>query len=150
MKVSDLLDIESGALAQETGAGRFQVAVWAGPTALFADEPVALGGEGSGPAPFDLLCAALAACTTMTMRLYLAQKDWPVRNIRTVASHRRDKDGGNHFTCLVAWDGILDPARRDRLLGVAARCPVHRTLAGGSAVTVSETDLAGQPPYTFS
>ena len=68
--------LPGGAIAEETGAGRFQIRIETGGTTIFADEPVAAGGLGSGPTPYELLCSALAACTTMTLRLYAAQKGW--------------------------------------------------------------------------
>lgn len=63
-------------LAEETGAGTFQVRIDAGDHSFLMDEPAEYGGLGTGPSPFDLLCAALGACTLMTMKLYAKRKNW--------------------------------------------------------------------------
>ncbi|PVX30373.1 OsmC family protein [Sphingomonas pokkalii] len=129
------------AVARDTGAGKFQVAVQVAGTALLLDEPVSVGGMGSGPTPYQLLASALAACTTMTLRVYALQKGWPVTGIRTLAGHQRQAGivPADLFTRRIEIDGDLDAAQRARLLEIADRCPVHRTLTGGARV---ETELA--------
>jgi putative redox protein len=128
------------AVARDTGGGRFQVAVQIGATALIADEPVSVGGLGSGPTPYQLLASALAACTTMTLRTYALQKGWPVASIRTLAGHQRQRGlvPEDLFTRRIEIEGPIDDAQRARLLQIADRCPVHRTLVGGARV---ETEL---------
>ncbi len=130
--------------AEETGAGKFQVAIRAGGTMLLADEPVSVGGLGSGPSPFDLLSAALAACTTMTLRLYADGKKLPVTRIRTAVGHQ--KEVGNPlpdvFNLRIAIEGDLDAEQHARMLEIAERCPVHKTLERGSRFTMAE----GEPP----
>src|SRR6202008_1624495 len=74
---------EYDAEAEETGLGKFQLAMRAGQASFIDDEPRSVGGLGSGPTPFNLLSAALAACTTMTLRLYATRKGWSVTRIRT-------------------------------------------------------------------
>jgi len=122
-------------LVRETGAGLFQVDIQAGATHFLADEPVKFGGLGSGPDPYDLLAAALGACTTMTLRLYARRKGWPVEDISVCVSHARgglgDRDA---FTREVTVTGALDEAQRARLAEIANRCPVHQTLERGADV----------------
>ena len=131
-------------VVEETGDGPLQVEVRAGGVRFLADEPVAVGGGGTGPDPYDLLCAALGACTSMTLRLYAGQKGWPVSRLRVTVGHSKDKarKPPDLFTREIRIEGDLDATQRARLLEIANRCPVHRTLEGGSAV---ETRLAEAP-----
>jgi uncharacterized OsmC-like protein/pimeloyl-ACP methyl ester carboxylesterase len=133
---------------EETGAGRFQVEVRAGGSRLFADEPVAVGGLGSGPSPYDLLSAGLGACTAMTLRLYAEQKKWPLAHVRVAVSHSKDGERvpADRFRRVIRLEGELDKAQRARLLEIADRCPVHRTLDAGSGVDTTLADLL--PPAT--
>lgn len=127
--------------AVETGAGRFQVEITAGGARLHADEPVAVGGLGSGPTPYQLVSAGLAACTAMTLRLYSMRKDVPLK--RACVAVRHGKQAGavpaDVFMRELTLEGPLDDAQRARLLEIADKCPVHRTLEGGARV---ETSLA--------
>ncbi|KTE20587.1 osmotically inducible protein C [Sphingopyxis sp. H050] len=130
--------------AEETRDGKFQVAITSGDHVFLADEPVSVGGLGSGPSPFDLLSAALAACTTMTLRLYADNKNWPVSRIRTAVGHQ--KEAGHPqpdlFNVRIAVEGALDDEQRARILEIAERCPVHRTLERGARFST----VAGDPP----
>lgn len=130
--------------AEETGAGKFQLSITAGGAIFLADEPVSAGGLGTGPSPFDLLSAALAACTTMTLRLYADHKGWPVTRIRTAVGHQKDPTDPlpDLFDRRIAIEGALDSDQRARLLEMADRCPVHRTLERGSRFSTVE----GDPP----
>ena len=120
--------------AEETGMGKFQLAMRAGQAAFIADEPVSVGGLGSGPSPYDLLCAGLAACTTMTLRQYATAKGWPVERIRTAVAHRKEAGASppDVFTRRITVEGAVDEEQRTKLAGAADRCPVHRTLEQGS------------------
>ncbi|MHA3795056.1 alpha/beta fold hydrolase [Sphingomonas sp. YL-JM2C] len=135
---------EADVVAEETGAGRFQVAIQAGGIRFLADEPAAVGGLGSGPTPYDLLSAGLAACTTMTLRMYADQKGWEIGRIRTAVGHakRKGEAPADLFTRRIAFGGEVDAERRARLLEIADRCPVHRTLEASARV---ETSLGGPP-----
>jgi putative redox protein len=137
---TELEPLQDAVLVQETRAGKLQVEVLAGQTRFLADEPIAVGGLGSGPNPYDLLCAALGACTSMTLRLYADQKQWPLTRTRVAVSHSKDKERkpADLFTRSIALEGPLDPAQRARLLEIAGRCPVHRTLESGSAIETGE------------
>lgn len=122
-------------VVRETGAGAFQAEVLAGGIRFLADEPRELGGLGSGPAPYDLLAAALGACTTMTLRMYANHKQLPLGRIEVSVAHdKRDSTPADRFTRRLRLDGDLTEAQRQRLAEIAARCPVHRTLEGGAAV----------------
>jgi putative redox protein len=142
----------------ETRAGKFQVEIEAAGTRFFADEPAEVGGLGSGPSPYQLLSAALGACTAMTLRLYADQKTWPLARVRVVVNHaKRDgepKDVSKDvpkdvFTREIAIEGELDHAQQDRLIEIANKCPVHRTLERGSAVETRkvpvETEISEAP-----
>ena len=136
----ELEPLQDQVLVQETGAGKFQVEVRTGTTRFLADEPAAAGGLGSGPNPYDLLCAALGACTSMTLRLYADQKQWPLARTRVAVRHAKDKDRkpADLFTRSIALEGPLDSAQRTRLMEIANKCPVHRTLESGSAIVTAE------------
>lgn len=120
--------------AEETRLGKFQLAMRAGKAAFIADEPESVGGLASGPTPFNLLSAALAACTTMTLRLYADRKEWPVDRIRTGVAHRKDKGEAvpDIFARSIEIEGDIDAEQYAELLAIADRCPVHRTLETGS------------------
>lgn len=131
-------------IAEETGAGRFQVAIRAGGIRFLADEPEAVGGLGSGPTPYDLLAAGLAACTTMTLRMYAERKGWPVARIRTSVGHAKEIGASppGLFTRHFSVEGALAPEQRARLAEIADMCPVHRTLTRGARVETVECSEA--------
>ena len=108
---------------------------------LQADEPRSLGGTETGPTPYDYLAAALAACTSMTVRMYADRKDLPLEEVATAVAfdrvHANDcadcehtDEGIDRFTRTLSLRGDLDAATRDELFAIANRCPVHRTLEG--------------------
>jgi putative redox protein len=127
-----------GVFVQETGAGVFQVEVQAGAARFLADEPVAVGGGGTGPNPYELLAAGLGACTSMTLRLYARRKGWPLERVSVRVLHVRaslaDRD---RFAREIALEGPLDADQRRRLLDIANRCPVHLTLERGAEVVTT-------------
>ncbi len=98
---------------------------------LLADEPTAEGGLDAGPRPHELLCGALAGCTLITMRMYADRKGWPLDGLSVdVRMERTSAQGAVNTRLLleVGIEGTLDDAQRERLLQIATRCPVHRTL----------------------
>lgn len=129
----------------ETGLGKYQVEARVGGSAFLIDEPVSAGGLGSGPNPYDLLGAAVGACTTMTIRLYANHKGWPLKRIQTAVRHSRaGLKAKDRFELDIALEGDLDQVQRARLMEIAERCPVHLTLARGSDVA-AQLMPAGQP-----
>lgn len=126
-------------VVEEDGEGRFSQRVSVGRHVLVADEPVSAGGGDRGPSPYDLLSAALGACTSMTLRMYAAQKNWPLEKVRVSLKHDKihasdcadceTREGKvDRIRREITLAGDLDPAQRQRLLEIADRCPVHRTL----------------------
>ena len=127
-------------VVEETGEGSFQVEVMAGGVHFLADEPVEVGGMGSGPTPYDLLCAALGACTAMTIRMYARRKDLPLRQVRVCVGHARTKgetppDG---FSREIVLEGELTDEQRSRLIEIAERCPVHASLRQGARISTQQ------------
>jgi len=111
---------------------------------LYADEPVRLGGADLGPTPYEFLCAALGACTSITMRMYADRKKWPIKDIKVDVTHKKqtDEDGvtTDLFQRVILITCDLKQAQRDRLIEIANKCPVHRTLEGGSHVVTTVTN----------
>lgn len=128
-----------GVRVAEAGQGKFAQDVYAGRHRLRADEPVAAGGSDTGPSPYDLLLAALGACTSMTVRLYADQKKIPLERVSIELKHDKvhaadcseceTKEGRiDRIERSITLDGPLDAAQRAKLLEIANKCPVHRTL----------------------
>jgi len=127
-------------IVAETGLGKYQVEARVNGSAILMDEPVSAGGLGSGPNPYDLLAAALGACTTMTIRLYADHKHWPLKHVETAVRHSRTGlNAKDHFTLDIALEGDLTPEQRARIMEIAERCPVHLTLTRGSEVAARLT-----------
>lgn len=122
----------------EENGGKLRNRVTAGRHRLLAGEPQSHGGEDSGPSPFQWLAGGLGACTSMTMRLYADRKGWPVAGIRVEVDHRKrgPEEPGlpDVFTRSISLTGPLSEEQRLRLLEIAEKCPVHRTLLRGSDV----------------
>ena len=115
----------------------------------FADEPLAYGGTNKGMSPYGFLAAGLAACTSMTIRMYARRKGWPLDHVRVDVSHDKvhaqDAETGTRdrvdlFRREIHLEGALDADQKDRLLEIADRCPVHRTLEGSSEVVTVLAD----------
>jgi putative redox protein len=133
-------------VVQEAGEGKFAQHVAAGPHQLRADEPLSVGGEDSGPGPYDLVMAGLGACTSMTLRLYAERKGWPLERVTVTLSHDKihaedcadceTKSGRlDRIDRRLLVEGALDDEQRARLLEIADKCPVHRTLESEVVVT---------------
>jgi putative redox protein len=117
-------------VARPTGRGRFQAEIAVRGGVIVADEPVEAGGDGTGPTPYELLAAALAACTAMTLKLYSERKGWKLPPFSVAAAHSTDA-ARDRFTRRIAFDAPLGPDQETKLLDVANKCPVHRTLMRG-------------------
>ena len=130
-------DAQSGVVTvAETGEGDFQVEVSAGGVHFLADEPPEVGGLGSGPTPYDLLAAGLGACTAMTLRMYARGKQLPLEQVTVTVGHsrRRGTEPADLFTRRLLLKGDLSDEQRQRLVEIADKCPVHRTLENGAAM----------------
>jgi uncharacterized OsmC-like protein len=126
-------------IVRETRRGQFQQDIISGAHRLIADEPVNAGGLDSGPGPYDLLLAALGACTSMTLRLYADRKGLSLTHVQVRLRHGRiyatdcaeceTKEGMiDRIERVITLEGDLDANERARLMEIADKCPVHRTL----------------------
>jgi putative redox protein len=138
-------------VVNETRQGRFQQEVTVDAHHFLADEPVAVGGLDSGPGPYDLLLAALGACTSMTLRIYAEAKALPLDRVTVRLSHGRihaedceqceTKEGMiDHIERRITLKGELDATQRVRLMMIADKCPVHRTLTSEIDIKTTEQD----------
>jgi putative redox protein len=118
-------------------SGKFAQDIQVAGHRLRADEESEKGGDNSGPAPHELLLAALGACTAMTLKVYAERKGWPLRDV-SVTLNGASGDGGFSITRQLRIEGDLDEEQRQRLIEIADKCPVHRTLAGDITITTSE------------
>jgi uncharacterized OsmC-like protein/alpha/beta superfamily hydrolase len=136
------LEADPGGVAvRERGNGRFAQEIAAGRHRFAADEPADYGGDDSGPTPYDLLLAGLGACTTMTLRMYAERKGWPLDRAEVRLTHEKihardcadceTRDGRiDRIDRRLKLEGPLEAAQREKLLEIADKCPVHRTLTG--------------------
>ena len=119
--------------------GYLKQEIRAGSHSLIADEPVVAGGTDAGPGPYEFLLAALGACTSMTVQMYARMKSWPLDKVEVSLRHDRihaadcqeceTKEGGiTRIDRYISLTGDLTSEQRQRLLEIAQRCPVHKTL----------------------
>jgi uncharacterized OsmC-like protein len=140
---------EGDVVVSETRRGLLQQEVRIGRHRLLADEPASVGGLDSGASPYDLLLAGLGACTSMTLRLYAERKSLPLDRVTVRLSHSRIH-AADCATCetktgmldrierVITLQGELDDAQRERLLEIADKCPVHRTLSSEIEIKTRE------------
>ena len=138
-------------VVRETRNSKFQQTVMIGPHQMLADEPVAAGGEDSGPGPYDFLLAALGACKSMTMRLYADRKSLPLARATVTLNHSKihaqdcaeceTKEGMlDQIDVAIGLEGALDAEQRKRILEIADKCPVHRTLTSEIRIVTKAAD----------
>lgn len=129
----------SSRVVTQTEQGNFTTEVKAGNHHLIADEPEEVGGSDLGPTPYDLLTAGLGACTSMTLQMYAARKKWDLQEVKVHLDHHKDyaQDCKNcekssskidHFTRVIEIKGELNEEQKQKLLEIADKCPVHKTL----------------------
>ncbi len=138
-------------VVRETRASKFQQTVSIGPHRMLADEPAAAGGEDSGPGPYDFVLAGLGACTSMTMRLYADRKSLPLERTTVTLKHSKihaqdcaeceTREGMlDQIDLVIGMEGNLDAEQRKRLLEIADKCPVHRTLTSEIRIVTRAAD----------
>jgi uncharacterized OsmC-like protein len=136
-------------VVRETGRGQFQQEIVSGRHQLIADEPETLGGRDAGPGPYELLLAALGACTAMTLRLYADRKHLALTRIEVRLQHKRiyatdcaecETKAGmlDRIERSIKLEGELSDEQRARLLEMADKCPVHRTLKSEVEIRTTE------------
>jgi putative redox protein len=148
---ADLGKAPRSVVVQETRNGKFQQTVAVGPHRLLADEPVAAGGEDTGLGPYDFLLAGLGACTSMTMRLYADRKSLPLERVTVTLKHSKihaedcaecETKAGmlDQIDREIAVEGALDAEQRQKLMEIADKCPVHRTLTSEIHIVTHAAD----------
>ena len=147
------MERKNGGVVVRTGRGlRTEIAV-NGHVAV-ADEPAGFGGTDAGPTPYDYLLGALGACTAMTVRMYADRKGWPLESVTVRLAHDRvhaedcescetEKGRIDRIQHEIELTGPLDDAQRGKLLEIAEKCPVRRTLTSEVLVEPHTVDRAG-------
>jgi uncharacterized OsmC-like protein len=131
-------ETEPHVIVRGTAAG-FAQEIEIGSHELFSDEPTSYGGADTGPSPYDLLLAALGACTSMTIGLYVRKRAWPLEKITVSLKHSKihaqdcddceTKEGRiDRIEMEIHLDGTLTDEQRAKLMEIAGKCPVHQTL----------------------
>jgi putative redox protein len=138
-------------VVRETRASKFQNTVSIGPHHLVADEPASAGGDDTGPGPYDFVLAGLGACKSMTMRLYADRKSFPLERATVTLNHSKiyakdceeceTREGMlDQIEVAIGLEGPLDADQRKRILEIADKCPVHRTLTSEIRIVTRAAD----------
>ncbi len=131
----------ASATVSRTGPNYTQSIETAGFT-LLADEPLGGGGQNAGPAPYNLLLASLGACTAITLKMYADRKGWDIGALRVALSLAKDADGGTFIERTLESDARLDEGQWLKLLDIASKTPVTKTLLAGASITTRRAEVA--------
>lgn len=118
----------------ETGASAYAVSIDVSGHQINGDEPLDAGGGNLGPAPYDLLSAALGECTAMTIRWYALQQKWPLDKVEVTLTHHKDGKQDVFEKSITLYGESLTEEQRAKLIEIAAKCPVQRTLEGTPSI----------------
>jgi putative redox protein len=110
---------------------------------LVSDEPASAGGNDEGPSPTRLLAASLAACTAITVEMYADRKGWELGELEAEVETSYEGPVPTRFEVILRLPAALEPDQVEKLLVIASKCPVHKALAGGTAVTVTSEPAGG-------
>lgn len=112
---------------------------------LAADEPGDLGGNDTGPTPYELLLASVGSCKAITAKMYAQRKGWALESVRVELRHERPegRGGPERIGASFVFEGDLDDEQRERLLQIAEKCPVQKTITGGLSVESTLVDAGG-------
>lgn len=117
---------------------------------LKSDEPVSAGGRNAGPAPYGLVLAGLGSCTTITLKMYADRKGWDIGRMRVALTLDKDAEGRAFIGRVLSTDATLDAGQWDKLIEIAGKTPVTKTLAAGAEITTThagplQAGRSGQP-----
>ena len=106
---------------------------------LISDEPVSAGGRNAGPAPYGLVLAGLGSCTAITLKMYADRKGWNIGTLKVSLTLEKDADGKNLITRTLSTDAALDDTQWDKLIEIAGKTPVTKTLQAGATITAARS-----------
>ena len=140
-----------------TGQAKYGHDVAIGQHRVHVDEPQASGGRDAGPTPYEMLLAALGTCTAITVQMYADRHRWLLRSVQARLSHTREHAADcaqcttatpqvDRIELVISLDGDLTDDQRRRLLAIAARCPVHNSLAAPISIHIEEWRESGLMP----
>lgn len=131
-----MAELKSIAATTVTSDGpNYRQAIKAGRHHMVADEPESAGGRDAGASPYGYVLAGLGACTIMTLQMYAQRKGWELGEVSVRLTFAKDSEGGAHIHRIITASGALDDAQWARLLEIAAKTPVTKTLADGATIT---------------
>ena len=130
-----MTDTPTTAHIQENGKSVYAVDIDVSGYRLIGDEPTEKGGSGLGPAPYDILLAALGECTAMTIRWYALQQNWPLEKVDVTLTHHKEGRTDHFVKTLAIYGDSLTEEQRAKLSEISAKCPVQRTLEGTPVIT---------------
>lgn len=149
------MNIPQETVVSETEDGQFTQKIIIGNHVLIADEPIINGGNDTGPSPYDFLLAALGSCTSMTLRMYAKLKKFPLEQVIVRLAHEKihvedcigcenNNSKVDHIDRLIELEGALTEEQRTKLLEIADKCPVHRTLTSKIIITTKLVENQSQ------